>query len=377
MHLESSSSHVSVAMFACMACLVLSFNARAQSTQHAQAPQGSDLWARDNLFAWGISIDSESRTVEAQADMLDRLGFKQVAYSWQGKNVATFDRDVETFKRHGISILACAVTDANTPNASIDWKHRQNQELWVEEGVKKAAPDAMTVGEMLEGFKRHHIAPELWLVRNMQEARHREYPEKPFEQWTDAEKNQEFENYTGYDPTPPEQRDTRVRQEAKRIQALAELAAPYGVRVGLYKHAGWIGISDNQIAIVKYLRQQGVDNVGIVYQFIHAHDEVEETKDFSAVWKKLQPFVFAVNVTGLHAGRRTIYPILYPSQGDRELGMMRTIQHSGWRGPIGLSSEKGGDAAINLQNNLVGLAWLARKLEQPGSEGPRPFGYVR
>lgn len=172
--------------------------------------------------------------------------------------------------------------------------------------------------------------------------------------------------------TPREECAARVRQEAARIQALAELAAPYGVKVGLYKHGGWIGVTDNQIAIIECLKLSGVRNVGIIYQFIHAHDEVEETTDFPAVWKKLKPYVLAVNVTGLHAGRTTIYPILYPSQGDMELGMMRSIQESGWHGPIGLSAEKGGDAGVNLRNNLIGIEWLAAELTKPGSGSPRP-----
>lgn len=68
--------------------------------------------------------------------------------------------------------------------------------------------------------------------------------------------------------------------------------------------------------------------------------------------------------------------IIYPSQGDRELAMMRTIQESGWRGPIGLIAEKGGDAEITLRNYLVGLDWLSAELKQPGSAGPKPFPNV-
>jgi hypothetical protein len=66
--------------------------------------------------------------------------------------------------------------------------------------------------------------------------------------------------------------------------------------------------------------------------------------------------------------------IIYPSQGIHELEMMRTIQESGWRGPIGLIAEKGGDAEITLGNYIKGLDWLAAELKQPGSGGPPPFG---
>jgi len=76
-----------------------------------------------------------------------------------------------------------------------------------------------------------------------------------------------------------------------------------------------------------------------------------------------------VNITGTCMDGISIYL----SQGDRELEMMRTIQNSGWRGPIGLIAEKGGDAEVTLRNNLVGLDWLAAELKLAGSGGPRPF----
>jgi hypothetical protein len=79
--------------------------------------------------------------------------------------------------------------------------------------------------------------------------------------------------------------------------------------------------------------------------------------------------VVAVNITGTAMDGN----LIYPSQGDRELEMMRTIQASGWKGPIGLIAEKGGDAEVTLRNYQVGLGWLAAELRQPGSGGARPF----
>ena len=199
-------------------------------------------------------------------------------------------------------------------------------------------------------------------------------PNKPFSDWTDEEKDRGFRNRLDYDPVAtPQEEALRVEREATRIKALAELAAPYGVKIGLYKHGGWIGISDNQVAITRRLRALGVTNVGLIYQFIHAHDEVDDTQNFSAVWTRLQPYVLAVNITGLHEGRTAIYPIIYPSQGDLELGLMKTIQESGWKGPIGLSPEKGGNAEVNLRNNIIGLDWVATELLCPGRAGPAPF----
>ena len=53
--------------------------------------------------------------------------------------------------------------------------------------------------------------------------------------------------------------------------------------------------------------------------------------------------------------------------------MMRIIQDSGWKGPVGIIGEKSGDAEVTLRNYLIGLDWLAAELKQPGSGGARPF----
>src|SRR5579871_24913 len=274
-----------------------------------QAASGSQtLLDHENLFAWGTSVDSKHRTGEALAQMLEGLGLKQVAYNWEDRDISNFDEQIEAFKRHNIRILAWAVTDVDYPTEPIDWRTYQLRAV-VSAG-EKASP--LSVLQLLMMFRRHGISPQIWLIRR----------------WTAEDDDQSFMRYS------PEEQASRLRQETDRIKALAELAAPFGVVVGLYKHAGWIGITDNQLAIVKKIRSQGFNNVGIVYQFIHARDEVDDTVDFPATWQKLKPFVLAVNITGVHA-EREIFPVIYPSQGDLELHMLKTIQISGWKGPVG------------------------------------------
>jgi hypothetical protein len=338
----------------------------------ASIPGG--LWVHNNLFAWGLSVDSQSRTPEERAQMLERLGLRQVAYNWESKDIATFDEQIEAFKRHGIEIFAWSITDVDNPSEVVDWKTHKIQDMSVLARRSPPAPNAMSAGEMLEMFKRHRIAPQFWLIRRMRSSEPVLEPRKPLSEWTDEENNAIFRTILNYDPVSTTQEQTlRVQREANRVKALAKLAAPYGVKIGLYKHGGWIGISDNQVAIMERLKTLSVRNVGIVYQFIHAHDEVDDTTNFPAVWTKIRPYVLAVNVTGVHEGRTAIYPILYPSQGDIEVKMMKAIQDSGWKGPIGLCPEKGGDAEVNLRNNIEGIDWIAAELKQSGSGGPRPF----
>ena len=108
----------------------------------------------------------------------------------------------------------------------------------------------------------------------------------------------------------------------------------------------------------------------MVYNLSHAHDDDhDDTANFAALWARMQPHVVAVNITGMGP----IDQIIYPSQGSHELNMMRIIEQSGWKGPVGLIAEKGGDARVTLGNYMKGLDWLAAEIRKPNSGGPRPF----
>jgi len=121
------------------------------------------------------------------------------------------------------------------------------------------------------------------------------------------------------------------------------------------------------VAIIERLKQLGIGDVGIVYNFSHGHEDI---RDFPAIWSRVRPYVVTVNVTGMVPdGEKKIMP---PSQGEFELGMMRVVLESGWRGPVGIIAEQGGDAEVTLGNYLKGLAWLAKELARPGSGGEKP-----
>ncbi|MGO9200421.1 MAG: sugar phosphate isomerase/epimerase family protein [Limisphaerales bacterium] len=293
------------------ACLVVG------AIQAPAAPVGApadsaglpDLLDPQKLTAWCVvPFDARKRGPEQRAEMLQRLGFRSFAYDWRAEHVATFDAEVEALKKHGINLVAWWFpTEAGDPNARL----------------------------ILEVIKRHGIHPQLWVMGSGS-------PTK-----TDTEQRQ------------------RIEQEAERIRKIVELAAPCGCPVELYNHNGWFGQPDNEAAVIERLKQLDVGGVGMVYNFSHGHADVA---NFPAIWKRIQRYVVAVNVTGMVADER----LIPPSQGDHELAMLRTIQQSGWRGPIGLIAEQGGDAEVTLGQNLRGLDWLKKELTQPGSGGKRP-----
>jgi sugar phosphate isomerase/epimerase len=270
-----------------------------------------ELFAAGNLQAWCVvPFDAKARGPEERAQMLERLGFKRFAYDWRAKDIPTFDAEIEALGRHGIALAA--------------WWSPTN-------------PRDPVLRDTLEVFKRHGVHPQLWVMGS------------------------------GAPTKSPEEQQQRVQEEAERIRQIVQLAEPYGCPIELYNHGGWFGLPDNEVAVIERLAQLGVAKVGMVYNFSHGHGDLA---DFPALWKRIASRVVAVNVTGMvENGESKIMP---PSQGKFELGMLRTILDSGWKGPIGLIAEQGGDAEVTLGNYLRGLEWCKRELSQAGSGGPRP-----
>jgi sugar phosphate isomerase/epimerase len=272
----------------------------------------ASLFARTNITAWCVvPFDSKKRGPVERAEMLHRLGFQNFAYDWRAKDVPTFDREVEALKRQGVRLVAWWFpTEAEDPNARV----------------------------ILEVCRRQGIHPQLWVMGSGAPTRDA------------AEQSQ------------------RIEQESERIRKIVALATPYGCPVELYNHNGWFGESENEVAVIERLKQKGIQGIGMIYNFSHAHTDVPR---FAAIWKRIQPYVVAVNVTGMVADEH----LLAPSQGNHELEMLRIIQTSGWFGPIGVIAEQGGDAEVTLSDDLTGLNWLGAEIAKPGSGGPRPDFY--
>jgi len=296
------------------ALLALTAMLTAAIASHAANPgdkptDPSLLFASKNLTAWCVvPFDANKRGPEERAAMLQKLGFKNFAYDWRAKDIPAFDEEVDAMKRHGVKITA--------------W--------WF-----PTDPNDPVARTILEVCKRHDIHPQLWVMGG------------------------------GSEVKTPEEQAQRVDQEADRIARIVELARPFGCAVELYNHNNWFGQTDNEIAIIERLKQKGVTGVGMVYNFSHGHWDID---DFAAKWARMKPYVVAVNVSGMVKSEA----LIPPGQGDHELEMLHVILQSGWKGPIGLIAEQGGDAEVTLSNGLAGLKWLGKELARPGSGGERP-----
>ncbi len=274
----------------------------------AEPAKAGGLYARDNLVAWCIvPFDAKNRGPEERAAMLERLGLSQLAYDWRAEHVPTFDAELDALKRHGIKLTA----------------------FWFPGSLNREAQ------AILDVLKRHNVHTQLWV--------------------------------TGGGPVASEQeQQQRVEAEAARLRPIAEAAARIGCTVELYNHGGWFGEPENQIAILKRLN---LPNVGIVYNLHHGHAHVDRLPELLA---KMMPYLHALNLNGMtRDGDKRGMKILPLGQGELDLELLRTIQKSGYRGPIGILNHTGEDAELRLSDNLAGLAWLAAQLDGQ-SAGPKP-----
>lgn len=260
------------------------------------------LYQRDNLVAWCIvPFDAKKRGPEERADMLNRLGFKQLAYDWRAEHIPTFDAEMETLKKHGIQLTA----------------------FWFPGSLDN---DARTIMACL---KRHNLRTQLWITGG------------------------------GNATASADEQKQRVEAEANRIRPIAEEAAKIGCTVELYNHGAWFGEPENQIAIIQQLK---LSNVGIVYNLHHGHDHLDRLPE---LLKKMLPYLHAVNLNGMvKNGDRVGKKILVLGQGDLDLQLLRVIRDSGYRGPIGILNHTDEDAEARLKQNLAGLDRLLAELEK-------------
>jgi sugar phosphate isomerase/epimerase len=257
------------------------------------------LFARSNLVAWCIvPFDAKKRGPEERAEMLERLGLHRFAYDWRAEHIPTFETEIDTCRKHNIEIIA--------------W--------WFPTTLDKDAQNILAL------LKRKNLKTQLWVMG-------------------------------GGEPTKsPEEQAKRVEAEVARLRPVAEAAAAIGCTVGLYNHGGWFGEPENQLAIIKALK---APNVGMVYNFHHGPDHIERFAEFLP---KIKPHLYCVNINGmLKDGERLGKKILTVGEGDQELAMLKLLQQSGWRGPIGILDHRPEtDSEETLRQNLEGLDRLRK-----------------
>lgn len=150
----------------------------------------------------------------------------------------------------------------------------------------------------------------------------------------------------------------RVAAAADQLVDLAERTKKIGCRLSLYNHGGWSGQPENMIAVCTELQRRGFSHVGIVYNWHHAHDRIQ---DWPLVFPQLKPHLHCLNLNGMNEGANP--KILAIGAGQHERAMIRVILEHDYAGPIGiLDHQEALDSKVALEANLNGLNTISQEL---------------
>ena len=178
--------------------------------------------------------------------------------------------------------------------------------------------------EAYDLFKKHDISPQIWRTV----------------------------------PTPRGQSNERLTKVVEELLPLAEKTKQEGLKLGLYNHGGWGGLPENLVATCEALREKGFENVGIVYNFHHAHPRI---KQFAGDLRDMLPYLYCVNLNGMldpknHDVAKNTNKIRPIASGDHEARMILDLINLGYDGPVGiLGHVQSRNVEEVLRENLDGL----------------------
>ncbi len=254
----------------------------------------------DRLVAWCVvPFDAAKRGPKARAEMLRDLGLKRLAYDWREEHVATWDEEVDTLAAHGIELTS----------------------FWC--GSSLDPINDKSIQRIVDFLKRRKVQTELWMML-------------PDNQLTKIVDQQE-----------------RILVAANALRALADQVRPLGCKVGLYNHGGWIGRPSVMVKVMQALA--GTENVGLVYNFHHAHEDLSE---FPKALTDMKPYLYCLNLNGTTPTGPKIQSI---GKGTLDREILEWIRQCDYRGPVGILDHRQEiDAKESLRQNLDGLDGLLR-----------------
>ncbi|PCI33216.1 MAG: AP endonuclease [Flavobacteriaceae bacterium] len=275
-----------------MLCFV---NAFAQDMSTFEYP-----FRQENLIPWSIvAFDSQERSPAERVKMVKDLGFSQYAFGGREKHIKTMEQELRLAKKEHIKISA----------------------VWLYLNPAKDAPGQLkTMSEnIFKTLEKVGLQTEIWVgfAPNY------------------------FVNLT---------QEEALKKAVEMIAYLSNRAQKINCKIALYNHGGWPGNPVNQLKIIKALAQY---EIGIIYNFHHAHLDLEA---YNENLNLMRPYLWCVNLNGM---RKDGPKILSIGKGDLEKEMIQSVLNTGYKGPFGiLGHVKGGDPAIILKENVEGLHTL-------------------
>jgi hypothetical protein len=262
-------------------------------------PKGKPL-DMSNVIAWCIvPFDSLHRTPEQRIDMLKELGIQRYAYDWREQHLTEMVREWNLAKQNNIKIDG----------------------VWMWYDAKSDSLGKLSTGNehMLANLDSAGLKTTVWLSFNQN-------------------------NFSGLSDS------MAIHKAAGIVSELADRLSQIGCKLALYNHEDWFGEPANEIAIIKALPGK---NIGMVYNFHHAHNQVDRFDQFV---DSMLPYLTAVNINGLRKDGPMILPI---NTGDKEQAMVKTLINKGYKGPWGvLGHIEQADVKKVLEKNLEGLRQL-------------------
>ncbi len=253
----------------------------------------------EKYYAWCIvPFDNQKRTPEQRVEMLKELGFKSYAYDWREEHLPEMAREFHLAAKNNIEIIAV-------------W-------LWIDR--KDAAGNLSENNQkVLEALRETQLKTQIWVS----------FPDNYFNNMDD---------------------ELKLEEAAEMISYISLEAEDIGCRVGLYNHGGWFGRPENLVRVIESMPRL---DIGIVFNFHHAHDMIDE---FPELVKMMKPYLWAVNLNGMNPDGPKILTI---GKGKWEEFMIVTLEENGYNGPYGvLGHVNDADVKEVLKANLQGLQTL-------------------
>lgn len=250
----------------------------------------------DNYFAWCIvPFDNQNRTPEQRIELLKNLGFQSYAWDWRAEHLPDMAKEISLARDNGIEI-----------NAVWMWLDQNDAPGNLSENNRK----------VLNVLEETALQTQIWVS----------FPENYFDGLNEQQRMEKAKNIIGY-----------VSNEARKLNC----------SVGLYNHGGWFGRPENLVKICETLIGH---EVGIIFNFHHAHDMIDE---FPKLLKLMLPHLWAVNLNGMNPNGPKILPI---GSGNKETEMLTILKNAGFSGPFGiLGHVEDADVETVLKGNLAGL----------------------
>lgn len=296
-------------------CLLFSLVSRNAVCIQAEEPSDFKLYGKQNLVAWCVvPFDSRRRTPAERTQMLQELGFERLAWDWREPHLDILEEEIDLLRAARIELQAV-------------W-------CWIDGRTNDGRTAAREIGEanerLLSILEQTGTETEIWVS----------FAAHFFAGLTDEQ---------------------RVAKGAATISLLQEKANAIGCRVCLYNHGDWFGEPRNMVKIIRHLN---ADDVGLIYNFHHAHGQLEDFEENLAL---MMPYLRCVNLNGMRAAGPKILPL---GTGDREQAMMRQLKQTGFQGCIGiLGHVEDADVRVVLEQNLAGMQDLLRRMGEKEALG--------